>query len=286
MAKSGGLNYGVPKKQQDEIVVKNTSVIESFIKDTDAIDLSNRNIGGFYNQLQESINKKTPMFLWSKERQNNKVRLDNEYQILILEKIINLRAISEEYNRLQADEIFSGEFIRNLVANKRMEAEHYFEKAVAAHRVELTKMKVDMDLTNSLIDHDQIEKDRKIAENEKLRAEAEAIRADNLIKYAQADRIKAESDGIRRKNDLFTMVISKINFDNFPPVHLTYLLSVLAGFNVDVFNDLDIKEKMKSVWVDMEDTKRKKAEAELDDFINSAEFRKWKNDQAKKDAGL
>ncbi len=286
MAKSGGLNYGVPIKQENSIATKNNSVIESFIKDSDVIDLSNRSIGNFHNQLQESVNKKSPMFLWSKERQNNKIRLDNEYQLLILEKIRNLRAISDEYNRLQADEIFSGEFIRNLVANKRMEAEHYFEKAVASHRVELTKMKVDIDLTNSLVDHDKIEKDRKIAENEKLKAEAEATRADNLIKYAQADKLKAEAESIRNKNELYGLVISKINFDNFPPVHLTYLISVLSGFNADAFTDLDIKEKLKEVYINMEETKAKKAQVEVEDFMNSAEFRKWKNEQAKKDAGL
>jgi len=38
--------------------------------------------------------------------------------------------------------------------------------------------------------------------------------------------------------------------------------------------------------VNMEKTKAKKAEAEVEDFMNSAEFRKWKNDKAKKDAGL
>ena len=156
--------YGDPLPENDnqsldKRITTKKSMIDEFIKDTDIIDLSNRNIGNLHDLLQSSINKSSPMFLWSKNRQNNKVRLDNEYQLLILEKIRNLRLISDEYNRLQADQIFTGEFIRNLIANKRMEAEHFFEKAVASHRVELTKMKVDMDLTNSLVDHDQIEKD-------------------------------------------------------------------------------------------------------------------------------
>ena len=157
--------YGEPKEEDKKLPVvpeNKKSVIDSFVRDSDVINMSNRNIGTFHNQLQESIDKREPIFIWSRNRRNEKIRLDVEYQSYMLKKISNLRLISDEYNRLQADAIFTEEFIRNLVANKRMEAEHFFEIAIASHRVTLTKMKVDMDLTNSLVDHDQIEKDRKI----------------------------------------------------------------------------------------------------------------------------
>ena len=64
---------------------------------------------------------------------------------------------------------------------------------------------------------------------------------------------------------------------------MTYLLSVLSGFDTNAFSDLDIKEKLKDIYVDMEKTKADKARAEVNDFLNSADFRKWKSEQAKKD---
>ena len=275
--------YGDPLPENDnqsldKRITTKKSMIDEFIKDTDIIDLSNRNIGNLHDLLQSSINKSSPMFLWSKNRQNNKVRLDNEYQLLILEKIRNLRLISDEYNRLQADQIFTGEFIRNLIANKRMEAEHFFEKAVASHRVELTKMKVDMDLTNSLVDHDQIEKDRKIAENERIRVQNEAIRADNLIKYAQADKIKAEAESIKSQNELKVIVMSKIDFNNFPPAYISDLLIALAGISMKSVGDFEMDERLRNMFERMEKSKVDKAEAEVNDFINSAAFKKWQFD--------
>lgn len=266
--------------------VKNTgkpkSVINNFINEDEVIDLSNYSLGNFSNLLQKSLEKHSPIFLWSKERQNNKVRLDNEYQLLILEKIKNYRLVADEYSRLKADEIFTPEFIRNLIANKRMEAEHFFEKAIAIHRVDITKMKVDMDLTNSLIDHDQIEKDRKIAENEKLKAEAEATRADNLIKYAQADKIKAEAESIKSQNELKVMVMGKIDFNNFPPAYISDLLIALAGLNMKSVGDFEMDERLRNMFERMENAKVSKAEAEVKDFMNSAEFRKWQFDRDKK----
>jgi hypothetical protein len=282
-------NYGskLPVKSNNSSVNKSerSDAVNRYFKEGDALKLSDTPILDFSADLQSAINSGTPMFLWSKTRLNNKIRLDNEKQILILEKIRNLRAINTELYLLKADEIFSEEYILNLVAEKRMQAEHIFEAAVATHRLRLTKIKSEIDLTVSLTEHDQIEKDRKRAENEKLIAEAESIRAGNLLKYAQADKIKAEAESLRSKNDLYALVVSKIDFNNFPPVHLTYLLSVLSGFDTNSFSDLDIKEKLKDVMVNMEETKFKKAEAEVNDFINSADFRKWKNDQARRDAG-
>ena len=284
--------YGEPKPSElSNKLLGNTdinkkSIIDEFIKDSDVIDLSKRNIGNFHDQLQQSINKKSPMFLWSKERQNNKVRLDNEYQLLILEKIRNLRAISDEYNRLQADEIFSGEFIKNLVANKIMEAEHYFEKAVASHRVELTKMKVDIDLTNSLVDHDQIEKDRKIAENER-------IRADNYVKYAEGDKIKAEADHIRIKSqieytkiNMINKAMEEIDLSEFPPAFKTFIFTSFLNVDVSQMTQFELQENMKEFIFQQARAETDRKTAETEDFKNSAEFRKWKNDRAKKDAEL
>ena len=266
--------------------VKNTdkpkSVIDNFIKEDEVIDLSSYSLGNFSNLLQKSLEKRSPIFLWSKERQNKKIQLDNEYQLLILEKIKNHRLVADEYSRLKADEIFTPEFIRNLIANKRMEAEHFFEKAIAEHRVYINTMKVEMDLKTSLVDHDQIEKDRKIAENERIRAGNESVRADNLIKYAQADKIKAEAESIKSQNELKVMVMGKIDFNNFPPAYISDLLIALAGLNMKSFGDFEMDERLRNMFERMEKSKVEKAEAEVKDFMNSAAFRKWQFEQDQK----
>jgi hypothetical protein len=284
MAKSGSLNYGVPAKRDNLSPGESnkTSIINSFVKDSDVINMSERNVGKFHDQLQESINKREPIFIWSRNRRNEKIRLDVEYQSYMLQKISNLRLISDEYNRLQADDIFTEEFIRNLVANKRMEAEHFFEDAIAAHKVSLTDKKVKIDLTNSLIDHDQIEKDRKIAENERIRVQNEATRADNLIKYAEVDKIKAETDSITAQNELRRIVQNKIDFNKFPPAYLSDLLSALSGLSIKPYSEFDFDQKLKNIFERMENARASKAEEEVRDFRNSAEFRKWQFDQDKK----
>lgn len=269
--------YGEPKSDElsnkllGNADVNKKSIIDEFIKESDVIDLSNRNVGNFHDLLQSSINKSSPMFLWSKERQNNKVRLDNEYQLLILEKIRNLRLISDEYNRLQADQIFTREFIRNLIANKRMEAEHFFEDAVASHRVNLTKMKVDIDLTNSLVDHDQIEKDRKIAENERIKIQNEEAKA-------KVEDIKS----ITRMRDKVTD-----NFDpsTLDPKHISQIVinAILPGNGTQDFdfqngiNDSTLKaEEAKAEMLRQQAAEQKIKVDELRDK------KKWNDEKRKK----
>lgn len=269
MAKfSGKLNYGtnLPVKKDESV-----SRAE--------INLPELNIQQLYDELQGSINSGTPMFLWSRKRQNKKIELDNEKQVMIFQKIRYLRNLSDEYLRMKADIIFSEEYLGYLVDENKMKAEQYFQLMIAEHQLELTKMKSEIDLTNSLLDHDIIEKNKKRIIND-------GLFADNEIKLAQAEKLKAEADSLKTQNELKRIVMSKIDFDNFPPIYTAYLLSILSGVSSETFTDLDIKEKLKDVFINMEETKVKKAQAEVDDFINSAEFRKWKNDRAKKDAGL
>jgi actin-related protein len=276
-------NLPVKVNNNDE---KKKNIIDTFFHEDDALKLANFSVGEFSNELEKSISANKRMFLWSKRRENEKIRLDNEYQVLLLEKIRNLREHNREVNLLKADAIFSEEFILALIAEKRMEAQHIFELAVANHNLVLTKTKTEIDLNVSLVEHDNIEKERKRKENA-------AIDADTKIKLAQADKASAEAEKIKADarsidtiNDLRVLVMSKIDFNNFPPRHLSRLLAALSRINPDFLTHADLQDRLDDIFVDMETAKAKKAHAEVDDFINSAEYRKWKNDQAKRDAGL
>lgn len=262
MAKSGGLNYGVPAKRDNSIDNKG-GVINSYFGEGEILKLPDISIQKFYDELKTSIDRKTPRFLWSKERLNNKIRLDNDKQLLFLEKIRILRETIPEVNQLKADIFFSDEFVINLIANKRREAEQSFQLSIANHKKALTGIKVDIDLIISTIEHDQIEKDRKKLENDKLRLENEALKS---------------------KNDLHNLVVSKINLDKFSPTQIIYFYSVLIGQNVDAFNDLNIKEKLDEFKIKMTEEEFRKFQAEVNDFINSAEFKKWQFNRDKKAA--
>jgi hypothetical protein len=254
---------------------RQVSVIDSFINENDVFDVSNRNIDSLYNFTKEAIDKRKPMFLWSKKRNNEKIKLDNQHQHFLLDKILTLRDISDGYNRLYADEIFTEELIRNIVANKRMEAKHYFELAVANHKLSLTKIISEIDLLNSSLEDKEIENDRKRAETEKIRVENESMRADNLLKYAQVDRIRAETESIASLNELKRLLTERIDFSQYPPVLITYLLASLSGVQTDSFANLDIQEELKDIVVGVEKEKLRKLEIETNDFKNSAEFREW-----------
>jgi hypothetical protein len=45
-----------------------------------------------------------------------------------------------------------------------------------------------------------------------------------------------------------------------------------------------MEERLNKIYERMENTKAKKAEAEVDDFMNSAEFKKWQFNRDKKAA--
>ena len=223
-------------------------------------------------ELASTLNSRTPRFLWSRVRRNEKIRLDNENLAFIFQKIQFLRTIVPELDQLQADVVFSSEIINNLVEGKRAEAERNFQIAVANHKLFLTETKSKIDIANSLINHDQVELDRKIAENERIRFENK--------------KIKAETKSIKTHNKLRKLVMSKINFDNFPPAYISDLLVALSDINIKSFSQFEMEERLNKIYERMENTKAKKAEAEVDDFMNSAEFRKWKNRKAQEDAGL
>lgn len=214
-------------------------------------------------QLEKSINSREPFFIWGKERQNEKLRLDNEKQLLILDKIRTLRNISSEFSQLQADAIFSQEFIDNMVADKRMTAEHFFEKALAEQKLILAKLNSDRVLIENSVAHDMLNIESKQIQIKESRAKAERI---ELI------------------NDLLRTLKDKISSENLQPVFYTYLTSLFLSGDGSQVSDLDMKERLKEILIKQENIKADKAAVEVEDFVNSMEFKKFKNELAKKDA--
>jgi len=239
-------------------------------------DLSNLTIDNLELQITKTINSKEPFFIISKRRQNERIKLDNEKQSFILEKIQTIKETLTNINQLKASLFLSDEFVANLIADEQMRAEHYFQLAIANHKKSLTKIISEIKLTENEINHDNALLGQEIKINE-------GIDADNEIKIAQAEKLRAEADSIKTQTELKRMVMDNIDFSNFPPAYISELVTALSGVNVRSFSEFNMEEKLNDIYERMGETSARKAEAEVNDFVNSAEYRKWKNDQAKKD---
>ena len=264
--------YGEPKevvKSEEQNIVPYVEPVEEVSK---AFDFSNITIEQLGSELESTINTRTPFFIWSRERLNRKIKLDNEKQLLILEKIQNLRLISEEFCRLRADSFFSNEYIDNLIKEKRIDAEQYFESKIAEHRKKLTYIKTDILLNEGLVTHD-------VLSQEKQRAE---IRIQN----AEAEKIEVKSEESKVKVQLIKKIIGEVKFDNLPPVYQTYLLTTFLNADITKLNEFEVNEKMKEIIVQQAQAEANKKTAEADSAKADTDMKKFNNEQAKKDAGL
>jgi hypothetical protein len=274
MAKrAGGLNYGsnLPKDTSND---EQSNIIND--KKNIGWDFSKITIQQLGDELNETINLGTPIFLWSKERLNHKIQLDNEKQVLIFTKIQNLISISKVYCELMADAIFTSEFIENLNAEKRLMAEQSYQVAVANHKYLLTSIKSDIDLTSTKIYHDQVELDKKRAENE-------SIRADTAIKIANAKRIEAEVRESEKKIEIIEKLLNEADFNNLT-THQTFLLHTFLGADPNQFSEFQIREELKVILKQEKQAEADKKSAEADRVKKENEANEWKFGRDKKAA--
>src|ERR1035438_4177431 len=242
------------------------------------LDFTQMSIEKLGKELESTINSKTPMFLWSRRRQNEKIVLDNDKQILILNKIQSLRAIGNELVQLKAGAIFDAEYIRLLVADKKLLAQQYFEKTIAEHHLSLTKTKSEIDLINERIKHDFIDRQTKIKQYE-------SIDADNAIKLATARKIDSEAKASEKKIEIIEKLLAEADFNNLT-IHQTFLLHTFLGADPSQFSEFQIREELKEIVKQEKQAEANKKDAEADSAKTDAQSKKWKDEEAKKDAGL
>ena len=222
-------------------------------------------------ELEETINRGTPFFLWGRKRLNNKIRLDNEKQLLIFDKIANLRLISSEFSRLHADAIFSQEYIENLVTEKRLEAEHFYETRVAEQRKKLTAIKTDIILNENLITHDVLSQEDK--------------RADIRRKNALAGQEEEKQNESKKRNEIIDKLLAEADFNNLT-IQQTYILTAFLNANVNQFSEFELKEKSKDFIIQATKAEADKKTHEANITKADVDMKNFNNTQAKKDAGL
>lgn len=236
--------------KSDEAIIKHYDA--NNVPNNMVFNFANDNIGHLYKELMSSINKRAPFFLWSKDRENNKIRLDNEKQLLIVEKINNLRLLSGEFCNLQADAIFSEQYINFLVADKFAEAEREAELKAAQHKANIAKPLSDADL-----------------EYQRVYLAKEQIRS---IKVAN-DKLEAETERIKVQTNMIGCVFEKFDPSSLDQKTLGNIVlnSILPNASL---GDFDFQDKMKNNLFDSE-------KAKTDMLKHQAEEKKLNNDELK-----
>lgn len=217
---------------------------ENDFDDAPVNDFDEITIDQLESNLINTINSGEPFFIWGKERQNQKIMLDNEKQAHILNKIAILRDISIELCRLKADKIFSQQFIEFLVKEKKMEAEQYFERTLQTHNNLIAKLR-----------NDRILDDARITD---INLRHEAARAMINKVYAETYKISMSA----RKDESIVNLINKF-VDAFQPGELSSLYQLFFAanlINADTSNlsDFDLRQLTKESLV-----RQFNAEAEL-----------------------
>jgi hypothetical protein len=282
MSKNKTITYlNIDKPEQPYVESQNENSEEVINYEAEYSVIQNT-VGNLFSELKNTMNTDTPFFIFNIKRRNEKIRLNNEAQVMMYNQIQNLRAISNELLNLKADDIYGPKLLKFLVEKKLLEAEQYFEEVKAAHKLSITKKEVDTDLTVSLIEHDTINKQSKIKTNE-------SIEADNKIKIAQAAKINAETEKIKsstKESETKIAIIEKLLNEadfNHLTTQQTFLLHTFLGADPTQFSEFQIREELKDIIKQEKQAEADKKSAEADDFKNTAEYKKWKNDQSKKD---
>jgi hypothetical protein len=246
-----------------------------------SFDINEQSIASLYNKLHSSINSQEPLFIFSKGKRIENIRLDNEYQGEILSKIESLIALSNSYSRLKADAIFNQEYIYNLVMNNKAEANRKFEIAIKLHEVEISNM----------------DKAIKINDNEVNSgiAQYESLRAENNIKEANARKILAEAEDIKARAadrnlviqstvSVFNTIATGLDMNNISTAQAFVLSSLFGKNNSNPVDDFDSKKAMNDEMVNgmKQETAKKKAEAEDKELDNKNKKLNYERNAGKK----
>lgn len=179
------------------------------------INLDSISLHTLTQQLADSLDKKQPIFLWSKRREINKIKLDIERQYELKRRIESLRQVGYELMQLRADALVSELLIPIL-------AEQKYEQAKADLARTVNKSKAETSYYN-----------RKIEENY---LEIEKMR--NTVANTDAFE-KVKIDILRTKASMFSLVIDKLKDGSINTIDSDKLHEIFNFFNQKSNDDYD-----------------------------------------------
>ncbi|KUO58572.1 hypothetical protein APF79_13995 [bacterium BRH_c32] len=257
-------------------------------KEEEAVELQNNydaeyriiqnNISQVYSEIDSSMNGGTPFFVFNVKRRNDKIKLNTEAMEMMLSQIRILRNISAELMNLSADKIFGPEQLKNLVEEKYLLAEQYFERIKEEH---LTRIKKEQ-ASRTNIDHDltdrEISQQKEKALIRKLIAEAEQAEA-------LAIEIKIKTKESKMKIEIIKKLLGDADFNNLS-IQQTYILINFLNANIGQYSQFEMAERMKDVLFQQQKAEADKKTQEAKAAEADTEMKNINNTLAKKDAGL
>lgn len=257
-------------------------------KEEEAVELQNNfeteyriiqnNISQVYSEIDSSMKGGTPFFVFNVKRRNDKIRLNTEAMEMMLSQIRILGNISAELMNLSADKIYGPEQLKNLVEEKYLLAEQYFERIKEEH---LTRIKKEQ-ANRTNIDHDltdrEISQQKEKALIRKLIAEAEQAEA-------VAIEIKIKTEESKMKIEIIKKLLGDADFNNLS-IQQTYILINFLNANIGQYSQFEMAERMKDVLFQQQKAEADKKTQEAKAAEADTEMKNINNTLAKKDAGL
>jgi hypothetical protein len=211
-------------------------------------DLSQLNLLQLSDNLKDSLNKKSSMFIFLRNRENKKLQIQKDKIGDLINLIESLRLANQSLLNYQADLFLSKAVLENLIKGFHVKAQREAELLAKQHLNELTK--VDDEIKGRSVQHESLE-----ISNLKARAEISQINAKTSAELAKADLMKQ----------------AVANIDKFPPSLQTYIYR--AVFNPqdkqedDILLQDEVREYVKTereAKAEMERQKARKEKAQAD----------------------
>lgn len=260
-------NYGF--KEDAELTVSgnkkaNKNLIKEqgdFFNET-LFNLDELSLEDLTRQLSESLKKNRPIFLWSKNREINKIKLDVDRQQLLKTSIETLKGMGEELMHLRADAIVSEEMIVLLSKMNKSKAQAELDRIVEKSRTEISYYQ------------------RKIEEN---RLAQEKLELDFKHK-----KVNGEADVVLKLTiiEMYDIINQKLTDGSIKDMPVDILHEIFNFFNNGSEGDIESIAKYNKVMSDIDknqadafktyaEGKNKLAESEGTDLENQRKFHNW-----------
>ncbi|MBI5325605.1 MAG: hypothetical protein HZB41_10115 [Ignavibacteriae bacterium] len=227
-----GLNIN---PQNDKAIIKQAH--ENTFEDKDGyykdkvINLDELSLADLTRQLSDSLGKKQPIFLWSKNREINKIRLDSDRQRMLKDRIETLREMGESLQLLRADAIVSEKMIVLLSEMKKSKAKAELKRIVASSKSESSFY------------------ERKVKEDElfgeKFEIENELLRADG----------ETEIDLKKSKIEMYKLFFEKLKDNSIKEIPVDVLHEIANFYNEESEDNIETIAQYNKVLSDIDKNK-------------------------------
>ena len=257
---------------------------ESNLPSKREINLSEVNLQSLVAELQNTLTSPTPIFFkgWG----NRQLKLDVERAGLINEYIQNVIATGQSFIKLKADALISFEKIELLAKKELYELKSQADMAEGDYKLlndkyeyTLTKLKTDTEKMKIEIENMRLqqEKDRAIIRQLNGIASQEEARAEQMRMTTQESKVRIE---------LIKLATGETKFSELPQSYQTYILTTILNADANKLSDFDIRERIKDTLIQQAQAEADTKSAQAGGAKADTDFKIFKNEQSKKDAGV